>query len=109
MMWHSPIYKPVEGDLRVVTKFAWFTKRIGNNVIWLEGYEQLWRYEYVPTLMRSGNVIGPTISCPGWKMIGERVPSVGHTWQLTQEEKESITTKNPRDRGNSNIQPDRCK
>lgn len=40
MIWKIKIEpKPVEGDLKVVTKFAWLPKAIGDRKVWLENYQ----------------------------------------------------------------------
>lgn len=46
MKWNSPVEpKPVEGDLKVITRFAWFPHRVNNEKVWLEKYQELWEYD----------------------------------------------------------------
>jgi hypothetical protein len=73
MIWDSPIeIRPIEGDLKVVTKFALFPKRVGNKKVWLESYQQLYEYKYLNTHMISGKVIGPQVRILDWELIGEK-------------------------------------
>lgn len=52
MKWSAPIKEPINGDYKVITKFAWFPKRIRDGgflsnyttKIWLQRYQQLWEY-----------------------------------------------------------------
>jgi hypothetical protein len=72
MKWNSPIEEKTVGDLKVTRKFAWFPTQVGGEKVWLEKYEQLWEYVRRPRVIFSGNLIGPTILCNGWDLIGER-------------------------------------
>lgn len=45
MKWRAPIEHPKEGDLKVVTKYAWLPTQVGEYKIWLQQYQEL--YEWV--------------------------------------------------------------
>lgn len=74
MKWNSP--KPVEGDIKIKRKFAWTTKRIGDKIIWLEWYTQLYEYRirerYPPPFIGKFPLPQIKIMCGDWDLINEK-------------------------------------
>jgi hypothetical protein len=64
------VQKPLEGDLKIVTKFAWLPTWVDNKQIWFQRYQLLYEYKfhwtYDPSPMRRIYVLG-------WLLIEQKV------------------------------------
>lgn len=66
------------GSAKTIVKWAWLPKRIGNTLIWLEQYEQLFVYEEREVNAIIGNSMA-TFNVRSWTLVDQRMVK----WQRT--------------------------
>lgn len=71
MIWKAktPFRSPKAGDYKYCKIFALWPTRVGDDIVWLEFYEEVYRYEYRKRAFAAGppgNVRGFSFLCHGW-------------------------------------------
>lgn len=64
----QPEQKPVEGDYRFENHFAWWPKKVGNEIIWLEKYVKVFQLIRRKRTHIFSGVILNVVGC-GWDLV----------------------------------------
>jgi len=62
--------EPEIGDLKTVNKYAYFPKRIGDKLIWLHKYQELYEYREYETMLYRTTIM---VTCHKWCLIDTKI------------------------------------
>lgn len=70
----QPKSKPNEGDYKIIKRFAWWPKRVQNQLIWLESYKVVYEFKIRKRAVfcQGYGVIGEVI-CGDWDFVTEQL------------------------------------